>query len=76
MDPLFLLFMFFLFFLAGVGVGTFVLGSRIRAVVAEAILYARSIDGTVAADIKVAGSKFASIESKIAAKVDKIKKVF
>ena len=37
MDPLFLLFMFALFFLAGVGVGTFVLGSRIRKVVAEAV---------------------------------------
>lgn len=46
-------------FLAGVGVGTFVLGARIRTILAEAILYTRKEDAKVdaAVDTKIAEVK-------------------
>ena len=37
MDPLFVLITWFVWFLAGVGLGTFVLGSRIRKIVTETV---------------------------------------
>ena len=69
MDPLFILITWLLFFLAGVGVGTFVLGSRIRKVVADAVLYARSIENTAKTDLNAA-------KQKAEQKIDQIKKVF
>ncbi len=44
-------------FLAGVGVGTFVLGSRIRQIVAEAVLVARAEGFTVRTEIKAEEAK-------------------
>lgn len=47
MDPFFILITWLLFFLAGVGLGTFVLGSRIRKVVAEAIAEGKAVEAKV-----------------------------
>ena len=57
MDPLFLLFMFALFFLAGVGVGTFVLGSRIRKAEALLSLLMKHIENLAKADLNAVESK-------------------
>ena len=60
MDVLILL---LLVFLAGVGLGTFVLGARIRTVVAEAVAY-----------VKAEEQKAKSAEAKVEQKFEQIKK--
>ena len=60
MDVLILL---LLVFLAGVGLGTFVLGARIRKVVAEAVAY-----------VKAEEQKAKSAEAKVEQKFEQIKK--